>query len=155
MGVVAGVMEVQMKRSLYAGAAVRVSRALLVGSIVAALGAGCSGGSKSGQGYMPTAPINGGSNGGNGSLSVSVVNNSYTPASTTVPRGSVVQWTWKTCDMGYGAETCTAHTVTFDDGATSDQQEKGTYSRSFPNAGTFAYHCKVHGTAMSGTIVVQ
>ena len=141
-----------MKRFRYAGrAAVRISRAIFFGSVAAALSAGCSGGggSTSGQSYLTTDPAN------SGSLAISVVNNSYSPASTTVPRGSVVHWTWNACDVGYGTETCTAHTVTFDDGVTSAMQDKGTYSRSFPSAGTFAYHCKVHGTAMAGTIIVQ
>ena len=30
-----------------------------------------------------------------------------------------------------------------------------TYSHTFPTAGTFAYHCKIHGTSMAGTVVVD
>ncbi len=31
----------------------------------------------------------------------------------------------------------------------------GVYNHTFPTAGTFAYHCKIHGTSMSGTVVVD
>jgi len=65
------------------------------------------------------------------------------------------QWTWNSCDSGYGGEVCTAHTVTFDDGPSSELQDKGSYSRAFNTAGTYKYHCQVHGTAMSGSVVVD
>jgi plastocyanin len=99
----------------------------------------------------------GGSNQGNGSRtpSISVVNNSYTPGATTVPRGTTVTWTWNTCETGYDGQTCTSHTVSFDDGRTSAVQDQGTYSLLFATAGTFKYHCKVHGTSMSGTVTVE
>ena len=31
----------------------------------------------------------------------------------------------------------------------------GVYTHAFPTAGTIAYHCKIHGTSMSGTVVVD
>ena len=31
----------------------------------------------------------------------------------------------------------------------------GTYSHTFSTAGDFAYHCTIHGLAMSGSVVVQ
>lgn len=88
---------------------------------------------------------------------VSVTNNAFSPASKTVAPGTTVQWAWNTCSGGgiYGDEVCVAHGVNFDDGANSPTQDKGTYSRTFGTAGTYNYHCAVHGTAMSGTITVQ
>jgi plastocyanin len=85
-----------------------------------------------------------------------VSNNAYTPSAKSVGPGTTVNWTWDTCTgtVGYD-EACVAHTVTFDDGVSSAQQEKGTFSRTFTAAGTYAYHCLVHGTKMSGTITVQ
>ena len=80
----------------------------------------------------------------------------YTPDATTVPKGSTIEWTWNSCDAGYGgADLCTSHSVTFDDGVTSAIQDHGSYSRAFNTAGTYKYHCMIHGAAMSGTIVVQ
>ena len=45
--------------------------------------------------------------------------------------------------------------VTFDDGPESAIQTAGSFNRTFGGAGTFPYHCAVHGAAMSGTVVVK
>jgi plastocyanin len=46
--------------------------------------------------------------------------------------------------------------VVLDDGsASSSVQSSGSYTHQFSTAGTYSYHCAVHGTAMSGKIVVQ
>jgi plastocyanin len=71
-----------------------------------------------------------------------------------------VTWKWDSCsDPGaYGGySTCVSHNVTFDDGSnlSSGSQSSGTYSRTFPAAGTYKYHCSIHGAAMSGQVVVQ
>jgi plastocyanin len=128
-------------------------------SFLAALsvaGSAACGGS-GGSGY-PTGPSNGDSNqgpAGERTPSISVVNNSYTPSATTVSRGTTVVWTWNTCETGYAGEICTSHTVTFDDGPSSDVIDRGSYSRAFASTGTFKYHCKVHGTSMAGTVTVD
>lgn len=89
---------------------------------------------------------------------ISVMNNSFSPSAKTVTAGTIVQWAWNSCSGGdiYGTgETCVAHDVLFDDGATSGQKSQGTYARPFPTPGTFPYHCAVHGAAvMSGSITV-
>jgi plastocyanin len=123
--------------------------------LLLAAAAGCGGSS--------TAPSGGGNN-NNGNNppppppnnSVTVSNNYFSPATTTVSPGTTVTWTWDSCaGDGYGGQTCVAHTILFDDGATSGQQSSGTWSRTFTTAGTFSYHCSIHGQAMSGTIKVQ
>jgi plastocyanin len=123
-----------------------------------ACGGGGGGGSSNNSGY-PTDPTSGSSGTGgtvSHSLQVGVVNVMYTPDATTVPKGSTVAWTWNSCDAGYnGADVCTSHSVTFDDGVTSAIQDHGSYSRAFNSAGTYKYHCMIHGTAMSGTVIVQ
>ena len=45
--------------------------------------------------------------------------------------------------------------MTFDDGPTSPIQSSGNFSRAFATAGTYTYHCKVHGAAMAGTVIVK
>jgi hypothetical protein len=98
------------------------------------------------NGNPPPPPLNG----------ISVMNDSFTPDSMAVAVGAAVNWTWNTCTGDvYTGETCTAHSVTFDDGITSATQAKGTFSRSFSAAGNYNYHCSVHGAAMSGKIVVN
>jgi plastocyanin len=88
---------------------------------------------------------------------ISVENNSFNPSAKTVAVGTTVQWAWNSCtgDPYYGGTTCTAHSVTFDDGTGSATQDHGTFSKLFNTAGTFNYHCSQHGAAMAGTITVQ
>ena len=93
---------------------------------------------------------------------VTVGNNSFSPATLTVTPGTTVTWTWDTCSQGsdpYGGstKTCVNHSVTWDTpgGTASPTQSEGNYTRAFATAGTFDYHCAIHGAAMSGKIVVQ
>jgi plastocyanin len=90
---------------------------------------------------------------------ISVSNNTFSPAAVTVTPGTTVVWAWNSCTGGDGyggGETCVAHNVLFDDGFTSGLKDKGTFSRSFPTAGTYSYHCAVHQSqGMTGSVVVQ
>src|SRR5438067_1035246 len=80
--------------------------------------------------------------------SVSVVDNQYLPASVTINVGDSVHWTWS----GMNSHTVTATDMSFDSGA---PQSSGTFDHIFNAAGTFTYFCQVHGTAMSGSVIVQ
>ena len=128
-------------------------KAALVALAVVGLAA-CGGGGGGGGGI--TNPPPGGGNTPPPSNGISVSNNAYSPGSKTVAVGSTVQWAWNTCngDPYYGG-SCVAHSVTFDDGVTSPTQDQGTFSRTFAAAGTYTYHCLVHGAAMAGSITVQ
>lgn len=139
----------------------RFGSILLLAATIVMASASCGGGGGAGgsnNSNVPTDPLSGGSNTGGStshSLSVTVSNNQFAPAATTITKGSTVTWTWNTCVAGYSGNECTSHTVTFDDGPTSQLQSEGTYSRTFDTVGTFKYHCTVHGTAMSGTVTVE
>ena len=123
--------------------------------IVAA--AGCGGSS--------TSPTTGGNTTGNNpppptgpstSNSIIVSNNFFDPSATTVPVNTKVTWNWDACSSdGYGGQNCASHSIVFDDGPSSASQTQGSWSRTFAAAGTYKYHCAIHGTAMSGTVVVQ
>lgn len=90
------------------------------------------------------------------SSSILVGNNFFDPTATTVPVSTKVTWTWDACGSdGYGGQSCTSHGIVFDDGTSSGTQAQGTWSRTFAAAGTYKYHCTVHGAAMSGSIIVQ
>ncbi len=123
-------------------------------AIACLFGCGGSGGSSSGN---PTGPVTQpGGNNNPPSDAISVTNDAFSPASKTVATGTQVNWNWNTCTGDvYSGQTCVSHSVTFDDGVTSATQDKGTFTRTFTAAGTYAYHCKVHGAAMAGTIVVN
>ena len=96
-----------------------------------------------------STPTTGTTNGtGNTSSSISVGNNFFSPSATTVAVGTTVTWTWATGDV--------QHNVTFDDGTHSNDQSNGSYSRTFSAAGSYNYHCTIHGAAvMSGTVTVH
>jgi plastocyanin len=148
---------VQLRRTL---SFARLSALVILGGIFFAAGIACGGsGGSGGNSNIPTDPTGGSNNSGGTirSLSVTVANNSYTPGSTTISRGSTVQWTWNTCTGGgaYSQEECVEHSVTFDDGPSSPLQDKGTFSRQFNTAGTYKYHCTSHGLAMSGQVTVE
>jgi plastocyanin len=100
--------------------------------------------SPSGGGGMPTPNT------------ITVSNNSFSPSTLTVPVGTTVTWSWSTTAMD--------HNVVADDGSTPSGSGAPTnaphsYTFTFGTAGTFHYHCQVHGgpggVGMSGTVVVQ
>jgi plastocyanin len=78
-----------------------------------------------------------------------MANMTFSPSVKTVAKGTVVKW--KNND-GF------AHTVTSNDGTSFNSgniNSGGTYSYTASVAGTFEYHCTIHGLAMSGTLIVN
>jgi plastocyanin len=138
----------------------RVHHRLLLGFALLALPAGCSGGGAGPTGYTSGGgkpPPSGQQPPSSTTNAILVQNNKFNPSATTVDAGTTVTWTWDACnDDGYGGRTCVEHNIMFDNGGSaSPTQSTGTYSRRFDTAGTFAYHCGVHGGAMTGQIVVR
>jgi plastocyanin len=128
-------------------------RALMLIGLTVALGCGGSATGTDGGPPPPPPPPPPPAN------TVQVTNNTFTPGTLTVKAGDTVTWDWDTCSGGDpygGGETCVAHSVALDDGSVSSgTQSKGSFTHQFTTAGTYAYHCAVHGAAMSGKIVVQ
>ena len=123
---------------------------------LAVVGLAACGGGGGGGGSQVTSPPPPSGNTPPPSNGITVSNNNYSPGTKTVAAGTTVQWAWNTCTGDvYAGTTCTSHSVTFDDGVTSPTQDQGTYSRTFNAAGTYNYHCAIHGTAMAGSITVQ
>ena len=84
---------------------------------------------------------------------VCMISTTFSPANRTVVHGTTVQWV-----NGDGYD----HTVTSDPGSTETYNTTvaggGTFSFTFNNAGTYTYHCTIHGapgTRMHGTITVN
>lgn len=75
--------------------------------------------------------------------------NRFSPETVFVPAGGRVGWVWVNG----------VHGVVSDDMppafAPSDEQSGGTFVVTFPTPGQFGYHCSVHGTMMSGVVIVQ
>lgn len=125
-----------------------------------ALLAGCSG-------YSASGPYGGGSGGGQGGGGggggpvgtvtvgsgiqfVSGHNGTDNPAVDTIPVGATVTWTW-TGSLPHGVQPMGSLTFA----GSNVKTGSGTYAVKFTTPGTYRYDCSVHGTAMSGTIVVQ
>lgn len=70
----------------------------------------------------------------------------YDPAAISVPVGTTVMWT---------NNNSVPHTVTSDDGLwdSGNLNPGSTFSYTFEQPGTFAYHCEIHPT-MTGTVEV-
>jgi plastocyanin len=142
-------------------------RAIVPALCALSLAAACGGGG-SGGGYS-TGPTGGNNNppptGGNNNPvttnTVTLTTDSFSPSNISIAKGTAVTWNWDSCTTpgdgygGYGPTTCVAHNIMFDDGITSSSQSSGTFTRQFDVAGTFKYHCAIHGAAMSGQVVVQ
>ena len=80
-------------------------------------------------------------------------NGSTNPAVDTVAVGGTVTWTWtNTGDVPHSVESQGTPSFTSSAIRTGDGS---THQVTFATAGTYSYDCAVHGTAMSGTIVVR
>ena len=130
----------------------------LSAAITLAVLVGCSAGSAT------DAPHDGGSSGGGAApptATVSVGNDVFTsghngsanPAVDTIAAGGTVTWTWtNTGNVPHtveseGSPSFTSSAIRTGDGST--------HQVTFTTPGTYHYDCAVHGSAMTGTIVVR
>lgn len=142
-------------RALASRALARGRTALSAGALgIAIVAAGCGGGGATAPQQQKTAPPPPKS-----PTDITVANNVFNPGTATVPAGSTVTWTWDSCSGGdaYGnGQTCVDHSVVWDaDGTSSGVKSQGSYQKVFPTAGTYTYHCSIHGAAMKGAVTVQ
>ena len=97
----------------------------------------------------PTTPAASSSSTGSAAATVQATDEKvFTPATVTINAGQTVTW------QNQGS---LSHTVTFDNGPSFNQNldSGSTVNRTFSTAGTFKYHCTIHGASMSGTITVK
>jgi len=88
-----------------------------------------------------------------GGTNVSVIDDAFNPVSLTIPAGTMVMWR----NNGNSQHTVTSGSPSnagglFDSGLLGNG---ATFQHMFNDRGTFPYFCRVHGSIMSGTIVVQ
>ena len=114
----------------------RFSALLMTGLVIGFLAA-CS---------SSTSPANScGSSGAAANINAEA-SNSFSPKSATITHGEKVCWQ---------NSSTVLHTVTADSGAfDSDLPVGQIFVQTFPTAGTFPYHCKIHA-GMTGTITVN
>jgi plastocyanin len=90
---------------------------------------------------------------GSGIMFTSSQNGSSNPAVDTVAVGGTMTWIWGANSSAYSGHSVQSQgSPSF---ASSAVQSSGTYSVTFTTAGTYKYDCAVHGSAMTGTIVVR
>ena len=84
---------------------------------------------------------------GTSTLSVTIANLAFSPATLTAKPGTKVTWT---------NNDSVIHTVTSDTGVfnSGNIAPGSTFSYTFNSAGSYAYHCTIHPN-MKGTILVQ
>ena len=118
----------------------------LLSLVSATLLAGCGDGpAETGEPPPSSVTVNVGN-----SFFESVHNGSKDLAVDTVAAGGAVTWTW--IEAG-------THSVRFDDAGLPESpiffDSGSTFNMPFPAPGTFTYHCGIHGSVMSGTVVVK
>jgi plastocyanin len=115
--------------------------ALLVPAVLAAaiVLAGCGGGDEDGGGGgAAAAPVT-------GVTEVAAKDNRFTPAAIQVPAGTSVTWRFE--------DGFVPHDVKADGFSSGEPRRKGTFTHTFAQPGTYAYHCTVHD-GMTGRVVV-
>jgi plastocyanin len=119
--------------------AMRRLPALLVPVVLAAtvVLAGCGGGGGGGGG-ADAAPVT-------GVTEVAAKDNRFTPAAIQVPAGTEVTWKFE--------DGFVPHDVKADGFSSGEPRRKGSFTHSFAQPGTYAYHCTVHD-GMTGRVVV-
>jgi plastocyanin len=76
----------------------------------------------------------------------------YTPTMVTICAGGTVTFTWAAASLPHSVEWTSGPMPRPPDSAT---MTSGSYPAMFTTPGTYGYICAVHGSAMSGTVVVQ
>lgn len=132
------------------GAVAAVMLLAACGSALGPYGGGGGGGGGGGQGGGGGGggPV-GAVNVGPGVQFVSAHDGSQNPALTTITVGSSVTWTW-VGSMQHSVLSTGNTSFT-----SSPIKSSGSYAVQFNTPGTYHYICGVHGSAMSGTVVVQ
>jgi plastocyanin len=97
--------------------------------------AGCGG---AGGGGADAAPVT-------GVTEVAAKDNRFTPAAIQVPAGTEVTWKFE--------DGLVPHDVKADGFSSGEPRRKGTFTHTFAQPGTYAYHCTVHD-GMTGRVVV-
>jgi manganese oxidase len=108
-----------------------------------------------------TSPADGG-NGGSGAPAGSITigdiffrsehNGTQNPAVDTVTAGTAVTWTWSGTSLPHSVRSQGSPSFASSDVLSGDGQ---TYVLTFDAPGTYHYDCAVHGSQMTGRIVVQ
>lgn len=84
----------------------------------------------------------------NSSVRIVVADDSFSPELRTVNAGESIVWEW----TGSNEHTVHFESLNLNSGS---PKTSGTFQATLNTAGSFSYHCEVHGQSMSGTITVS
>ena len=121
---------------------------------LAACGSGSTGGANGGTSQAPASSSGGGAasacqpSSQGGGAAVSIANFAYSPATVQAKVGQPITWT-NNDTANHGAVLDNDSSCT-----TGSFGKGGSGSLVFSVAGTYTYHCPVHGSSMKGTITV-
>ncbi|HXL07798.1 MAG TPA: plastocyanin/azurin family copper-binding protein [Gemmatimonadales bacterium] len=136
-------------------------RTAVIGMFTLASLAGCGGYGGTGM-YGGGGGVGGGGGGGGGGGPVGSVtagpgiqfvsghNGSSNTAVDTIAAGGTVTWSW-TGSLPHSVQSVGSPSFA----SSGTMTGSGTYTVTFPTAGTYQYDCAVHGQLMTGTIVVR
>lgn len=125
---------------------VRLLRAAMLATTLGLAPVACGGGGSGGE-PDPTQPTPQQPAPNQGPGVVAMGDNFFRPAADTVAVGGTVTWT----NAGYNPHTSTGQNSLWNSGTLNPGQS---FSREFPQAGSFAYECTIH-PGMNGTVVVR
>jgi len=80
---------------------------------------------------------------------------SYSPASVTIAAGGSVTWTWAANSLSHSVHWLTAPGTLPSDSPTMTSGTFTSPAGSFNTPGTYTYECIVHGSLMTGQVIVQ
>jgi trimeric autotransporter adhesin len=90
------------------------------------------------------------------SVTVGSGGNNFSPSSVTIAAGGSVTWTWASGTVNHNVTWLTAPGTLPPNSST--MSGTGTFTPaagSFSTAGTYTYECSIHGSVMSGQVIVQ
>ena len=126
-----------------------ITLASLAGCSSSSYGTGVGGGGGGGGGGGPAGSVAVGA----AVQFTSAHNGSRNPAVDTIAVGGTATWTWDPNSVAYaGHSVRSVGSARF---ASSAVKSSGIYAVRFDTAGVYQYDCAVHGSAMTGTIVVR
>ena len=86
-----------------------------------------------------------------GGTSTAFVDSQSGNSTTTINAGQTVTWQWAGSSHSSTSGNCCSASGMWDSGVKSS----GSFSYTFASAGNYPYFCSVHGSMMTGTVVVK
>ena len=87
-------------------------------------------------------------------FTVNIESLDFSPANVSISAGDTVRWVWVSGAHSTTSGTCTGATCASDGKWNSGIKSSGSFTHVFDVPGTFPYFCRVHLSAMTGSVIV-